>query len=61
MKFESVVEANVGVAVVFMAWGVERVMEPLPFVIIISLLVPVMVALVRVLPEEFPIKSWPSV
>ena len=57
VKFERVVEAKVGIAVESIAWGVERVMEPLPFVMVISLVVPVRVALVRVLPVELPMSS----
>ena len=36
-------------------------MEPLPLVTITSLEVPVKVALVRVLPDVLPMRSWPSV
>lgn len=36
-------------------------MEPLPFVTIISLEVPVRVALVSVFPDVLPMRSWPSV
>ena len=53
----NVIPAKVGLLVVAISWGSERVMAPEPLVILIWLLVPVRV--LRVKPVPLPINSWP--
>src|SRR5207245_242713 len=53
--------ANVGEFPVPIAWGVERVTLPLPFVTVTSLLVPVRVATDQLPVAVLPTRSCPSV
>ena len=53
--------AKVGVDVVAKSCGPDNVIAPAELVTVILLAVPVSVALVNVLPVEFPINNCPSV